>query len=91
MDWKRGVIYGSFAVGALLFLTGRRPAGIAVVGIGVATLASEHPEKLEELWRRTPEYVEKSGKFIDMASAFLERLSQHQRGYYRKVPVAERS
>lgn len=88
MDWKRVLIYGSFAAGAVLFLTGRRPAGMAVAGIGLATLVSEHPEKFEELWRRAPEYIEKSGRFVDMAAAFLERLSQQQGGGYRSMPAA---
>jgi hypothetical protein len=88
MDWKKALIYGSFGVGAVLFFTGRRPAGIAVAGIGLATFASEHPEKLEELWRRAPEYIERSGKFIDMASAFVERLSQQRDVGYRNMPAA---
>ncbi len=88
MDWKKALIYGSFAAGAVLFLTGRHPAGFAVAGIGLATLAAEHPEKFEELWRRAPEYIEKSGKFIDMAATFLERLSEQQDGGYRNMPAA---
>jgi hypothetical protein len=85
MDWKRVLIYGSFAAGAVLFLTGRRPAGMAVAGIGLATLVSEHPEKFEEFWHRAPEYVEKSGRLVDMAAAFLQRLSQHEGGGYRNI------
>jgi hypothetical protein len=27
MDWKKALMYGSFAAGAILFITGRRPAG----------------------------------------------------------------
>lgn len=86
MDWKRVLIYGSFAAGAVLFLTGRRPASIAIMGIGLATFASEHPEKLEEIWRRAPEYIERSGKFVDMPAAFVEKISQ-QSGY-RNMPAA---
>jgi hypothetical protein len=88
MDWKKALIYGSFAAGALLFLTGRRPAGLAVAGIGLATLASENPEKFEDLWRRMPEYIEKGSKFVDMAAAFLERMGEQQTGGYRNMPVA---
>lgn len=87
MDWKKVLIYGSFAAGAVLFLTGRRPAGLAAAGIGLATLATEHPEKFQELWRRMPEYIEKSSKVVDMATTFLERLSQQQGGY-RNIPAA---
>jgi hypothetical protein len=87
MDWKKTLMYGSFAAGAILFLTGRRPAGLAVAGIGVATFAAEHPEKFEELWHRMPEYIEKGSKFVDMASTFLERLGE-EKGGYRNMPVA---
>jgi hypothetical protein len=81
MDWKRLLMYGSFAAGAALFLTGRRPAGVAVAAIGVATLAAEHPEKIEDLWRRMPEYLEKGGRLVDIASTFLDRLGEHRAGY----------
>jgi hypothetical protein len=90
MNWKNALIYGSFAAGAFLFVTGRRPAGLVVAGIGAATLASQYPDKLEELWRRMPEYVDRSGKLIDTAATLLERLGQPRSGSegYRNVPVA---
>lgn len=81
MDWKKTVIYGSFAAGAVLFLMGKKPAGLAVAGIGVATFAVEHPERFEEIWHRMPEYIEKGSKFVDMASAFIERLGEEKSGY----------
>jgi len=46
MNWKKGLIYGSFGAGAVLFLTGRRPAGLLVAGIGLVALAADNPEKL---------------------------------------------
>jgi len=88
MDWKKTLMYGSFAAGAVLFLTGRRPLGLAIAGIGVATLASEHPEKFEEIWQHMPEYIEKGSKFVDMASGFLERIGEQKGGGYRNMPVA---
>ena len=90
MDWKKTLMIGSFAAGAILFLTGRRPAGLAVAGIGVATFAAEHPEKFEELWHRMPEYIEKGSKFVDMASTFLERMGEGKSGY-RNMPAASGS
>jgi hypothetical protein len=87
MDWKKALMYGSFAAGAILFITGRRPAGLALAGVGLATLASEHPEKLEELWHRMPDYIEKGGKFVDLAAGLLERLGERSAGY-RNISVA---
>jgi hypothetical protein len=81
MNWKKALIYGSLAGGAALFFSGRRSAGVAVAGIGVAALVSEHPEKFEELWRRMPEYVDKGGRLMDLAATFMERLAEHRSAY----------
>ncbi|HET7872931.1 MAG TPA: hypothetical protein VFL42_10510 [Terriglobales bacterium] len=87
MDWKRTFIYGSLVAGAVLFITGRRPAGLAIAGVGLATLASEHPEKVEDLWRRMPEYMERGGRLVDMAANLLERFGERTAGY-RNIGVA---
>ena len=84
MDWKKMLVYGSFAAGAVLFLAGRRSAAAVVAGVGVATLAAEHPEKFEELWKRMPEYVDKGGRLMDGIASFLERLAEH-RARYRNI------
>jgi hypothetical protein len=87
MDWKKALIYGSFVAGAALFVAGKRPAGLAIAGVGLATLASEHPEKLEDIWRRMPEYMDKGGKLVDMAANLLERFGERAGGY-RNIGVA---
>ncbi|HLJ88073.1 MAG TPA: hypothetical protein VKZ53_14720 [Candidatus Angelobacter sp.] len=86
MDWKKTLVFGSIAAGAALFMSGRKPAGLAVAGIGVAVFASQNPEKLEEIWNRMPEYVEKGSRVVDIAAGFLERFSP--RGGYRNVSAA---
>lgn len=85
MDWKKGLIYGSFAAGAILFIFGRRPAGLAVAGIGVATLIAEHPEKFEEVWDRMPEYIDKGGRLLDRAAGFIELLGQERAPGLRNI------
>ena len=40
-NWTRAIVIGSFSAAAFLLVTGRRPAGFALAGIGLATLASE--------------------------------------------------
>jgi len=85
IDWKKALIYGSFAAGAVLFLTGRRPAGLVVAGIGAATLAASHPERFRELWRRMPEYVDRGGKLVDMTAALLERVGELRSTGYRSI------
>lgn len=85
MDWKRALIYSSFAAGAALFLSGRRPAGLAFAAFGLATLAAQHPERFEEFWQRIPDYIEKGGKLVDAAANLLDRLDQQRAAGYRNI------
>lgn len=73
---KRFLVYGSIAAGALLILTGRRPAGIVLAAAGAAALAADHPEKFEELWRNAPQWLERGNKWVDDLTGFLERVGQ---------------
>ena len=50
--WKRAVIFSSLGAGAALFLSGKRPAGAALAGIGLAVFAIENRDKFEGAWRR---------------------------------------
>lgn len=85
-NWKRAVIVGSLGAGAVLALTGKRTAGLVLAGVGVAVLASEHPEKVEQLWERAPEYMEKGTQIVNMVSGFLERLSEYQQRRIESAP-----
>ena len=62
-----------------MFLTGKRPADLAVAGIGVATFTAHRPEKFEELWRRMPEHLIRAAGSWSMTSSFLERLGELQK------------
>jgi hypothetical protein len=75
-SWKQALVYGSIGAGALLLLTGRRPAGLVLAGVGLAALASEYPEKFEELWEAAPEYVEKGARIVQTLSRMGERLAE---------------
>ncbi len=78
MNWKKTLMYGSFAAGAVFFFTGRRSAGLLATGVGIATLAADNPEKFQELWRRMPEYLDKGVKLVDMATTFLDRVAEQE-------------
>jgi hypothetical protein len=77
-NWKRALIFGSLGAGAFLFATGRRPIGLAVAGVGVATLAAEYPEKFEQLWEQAPEYLSRGNQIVTAVSRMLERYAEHQ-------------
>jgi hypothetical protein len=75
-NWKRYVMYGSFAAAAVLLFTGRRPAGFAVAGIGLAVLAAEHPERFEEMWNRAPEYLDKGQRLVHGVSGIVDKIAE---------------
>ncbi len=53
-NWKRAVVAGSVGTSAILFVKGKRPAGVLMAGVGLAVLASEYPEKFERLREELP-------------------------------------
>ena len=73
--WKRALLGGSAAASAILFVKKKRAAGVLLAGVGLATLASEYPEKFTQLRANLPEYLERGTKFLDVVSRLGERLA----------------
>jgi hypothetical protein len=78
-NWKKALVIGSLSAGALLFLRGRRPAGVAVVGIGLGVLAVEHPEKFQRVWEEGPEYLYRGTELFAALTRIVERLADETR------------
>ena len=74
-NWKKVLIFGSLGAGAVLFATGRRPAGAVLAGIGAATLAAEYPDKVRQLWERAPEYMDRGNELMAAISRIAQRLA----------------
>lgn len=77
-NWKRALVFGSLGTGAVLLLTGRRPAGIVSLSVGLVTLATEYPEKFREMWERTPEFLARGNQVVDTISRLAERISEYR-------------
>lgn len=75
-NWKRALLAGSAGAAVVMFLKGRPAAGVVLAGIGLATLASEYPEKFEELRDKLPEYVERGASYFDSAARLGQRLAE---------------
>jgi hypothetical protein len=75
-NWKVALIGGSAGVGTVLFLKRKWTAGIILAGVGVAALASEYPEKFEEVRRRMPDFIERGNNFLEVASRVGDRLAE---------------
>ena len=74
-NWKKAVIFGSFGAGVLLFASGRRPAGMILAGVGAATLATEYPDRLQQLWERAPEYMDRGNELMDAIARIAQRVA----------------
>jgi hypothetical protein len=81
-NWKRALVFGSLGAGALLLLTGKRPAGVAAATVGLAVLASEYPEAFERVWEQAPDYVTRGIQIFQTLSSITERFAEQasQRG-----------
>ena len=40
-NWRKALVIGSLSAGALMFIKGHRPAGVALATVGLAVLAAE--------------------------------------------------
>jgi hypothetical protein len=74
-NWKRALIAGSAGASAIMFLKGKRAEGVILAGVGLATLASEYPEKFAAFRENLPDYIEHGTKFLDLVSRLSERLA----------------
>jgi hypothetical protein len=74
--WKRALLAGSAGAAAMMFLRGNKAAGLVLTGVGLATLASEYPEKFAELRENLPEYIERGTTYLDVVTRVGERLAE---------------
>jgi hypothetical protein len=74
-NWKIALIVGTVGTGALMLLRGKRTAGVVLAGVGAAVLASEYPEKLEEIRDRLPDYADSGMRMLDNLSRAGERIA----------------
>ncbi len=74
-NWKRALLAGSATLAAIMFVKGNKSAGLILAGVGLATLASEYPEKFAELRENLPEYLERGTNYLDVVSRVGERLA----------------
>jgi hypothetical protein len=76
IPWTRVVAAGSFAVGALLLITGRRKSALAVSAAGAAVALLENPDMVRDVWNSMPRYVRASQDFLVRIEDFVEELNK---------------
>ena len=78
--WKKAVVAASVGASAILFVKKKWPAGVLAAGVGLAVLASEYPEKFDDVRRVLPEYFKSGMRLMDMISRAGEKITQLAEG-----------
>ena len=88
-NWKKALVFGSIGAGAVLIITGRRPAGMACAAAGLAVLASEYPERFEAVWENAPDYLQKGmqifGTLQKLGENFAEEAERRSVNTWRTI------
>jgi len=88
-NWKKALVGSAVGVGAIMAITGRRKLGIASIAGGLALLASEYPERFEELWENAPEYVNRASEIFatlsNLSEKFIEEAERRSVDAYHHV------
>ena len=74
-NWKVALVSGVAGAGTAMFLKKKWTAGIILAGVGLATLASEYPEKFEKVRRSLPDYFDRGMHLMEMASRAGRRIT----------------
>ncbi|MGZ4817174.1 MAG: hypothetical protein ACXVZJ_01040 [Terriglobales bacterium] len=74
-NWRKALVIGSLSAGALMFIKGHRPAGVALATVGLAVLAAEYPEKFESVWENAPDYIYRGTQIFSTLSRIAERFA----------------
>ncbi|HKU26388.1 MAG TPA: hypothetical protein VJQ54_13020 [Candidatus Sulfotelmatobacter sp.] len=75
-SWKKAAVLGSIAGAAILFMKKRYAAGVLSTGVGLAVLASEYPEKFEQVRQALPEYFERGMQVMEVAAKAGRRITE---------------
>ena len=86
IPWTRTVAAGSFVVGALLLISGRRKSALAVSAAGAAVALLENPEIVREAWDAMPRVIRSGQDFLVRIEDFVTELNK-QGQHIRKVLV----
>lgn len=73
--WKKALVAASVGAATILFLKRRNAAGVLATGVSLAVLASEYPEKFEQVRNALPDYFDRGMQVMEMAAAAGKRIT----------------
>jgi len=75
-NWKKAVLVGSAGAAAVLFVKGKRPAGILAAGIGLVVLATEYPQAFDRVANLTPGTLGRGLRLVEFVSRASQKLAE---------------
>ena len=79
--WKRALIAGSAGASVILFLKGKRSAGVLLGTVGLVALAATYPERYAEVRGNVRYYAGRGMNFLDLVARAGERLAEAAKTY----------
>jgi hypothetical protein len=74
-DWMGIAVGGSFLIGSLLLLGGKKKAGLVVTAGAMALTALDQQETIREWWNTLPGYLDDAQRLLDQAQSTIEDLA----------------
>jgi hypothetical protein len=72
IDWMRIAAASSLIAGGLLYVAGKRRAGIAAAATGTALAMIDQQDALRTLWRQLPGYLDQVQQMLDDVQSLAE-------------------
>ena len=84
VHWTRSVGAGTLLTSAILLVTGRRKAALAVAAAGTVIALMEDPEAVRRFWGDIPSYVQAGQKLLARVEGLVEQVAD-QGGNFRDI------
>jgi hypothetical protein len=74
-DWLGITVGGTFLVGSLLLLSGKKRAGLVVTAAATALTLLDQQETIREWWNTLPQYLDEAQRLLDQAQSTVDDLA----------------
>jgi hypothetical protein len=76
VPWTRSLAAGTLLASAVLLVTGKRKAAIAVAAAGAAVALLEDPDGVRRFWGDVPSYVQAGQKLLARVEGLVEQAAE---------------
>lgn len=74
-DWLALTVGGTFLAGALLLMSGKKRAGLAVTAAAAAVTLLDQKDTIRDWWNALPQYLDDAQRLLDQAQRTVDDLA----------------